>query len=74
MNLSSFDKIFVVADGICANDLFQAKAFSKGYNGKYAKTFSTNLFFFARIPFRFGNAFPYVTDNGIHCLSISFCW
>ena len=56
MVLSSFDNIFVVVDGICANDLFQAKAFSEGYNGKYAKTFSTNLTFFVRIPFRFGNA------------------
>ena len=26
-------------DGIGANDLFQARAFSKGYNGKRAKGF-----------------------------------
>ena len=30
-------------DGISANDLFHASAFSKGYNGKRAKVFFTNL-------------------------------
>ena len=30
-------------DGINANDLFQASAFSKGYNGKRAKGFFTTL-------------------------------
>ena len=30
-------------DGICANDLFQASAFSKGYNGKRAKDFFCNF-------------------------------
>ena len=33
----SFYKFLVVNDGISANDLFQASAFSKGYNGKRAK-------------------------------------
>ena len=56
MIISSFDKIFVVVDGICANDLFQVSAFPKGYNGKCAKSFSANLIFFVTIPFRFGNA------------------
>ena len=42
-------------DGISVNDLFQASAFSKGYNGKRAKGF-----FKIRL---------YVTDNGMYCLS-----
>ena len=39
----SFYKFFVFMDGISANDLFQASAFFKGYNGKCAKGFFTNL-------------------------------
>ena len=27
-----------------------------------------------RIPFRFGNSRLYVTENGIHVLSLCFCW
>ena len=30
-------------DGVSASDLFQASAFSKGYNGKHAKGFFTTL-------------------------------
>ena len=36
MIIFNFYKFFVVMDGISANDLFQASAFSKGYNGKCA--------------------------------------
>ena len=36
-------KFFVVMDGICASDLFQASAFSKSYNGKRAKGFFYNF-------------------------------
>ena len=32
-------------DGICANDLFQASVFSKGYNGKGATVFFTTLIY-----------------------------
>ena len=39
----SFYKFLVVMDDIIANDLFQASAFSKGYNGKHAKGFFTTL-------------------------------
>ena len=39
----SFYKFLIVMDGISANDLFQASAFSKGYNGKRAKGFFTTL-------------------------------
>ena len=71
---------FVVMDGISANDLFQASAFSKGYNGKCAKGFFQLWFAcnmcqcFIVISFKFGNARLYVTDKGIHCLSWRFCW
>ena len=41
--LFSFNKFFVVMDDISANDLFQASAFSIGYNGKRAKGFFTTL-------------------------------
>ena len=41
MIIFSFYKFLVVIDGISANDLFQASAFSKGYNGKRAKGFLT---------------------------------
>ena len=58
-------------DGIRANGLFQASAFSKGYNGKCAKGF-LQLWFacnmcqcFVRISFKFGNAQLYVIDNGM---------
>ena len=43
MIIFSFYKFFVVMDGISANDLFQASAFSKGYNAKCAKAFFTTL-------------------------------
>ena len=43
MIIFSFYKFFVVMDGIRANDLFQASAFSKCYNGKYAKGFFYNF-------------------------------
>ena len=39
MIIFSFYKFFVVMDGICANDLFQANIFSEGYNGKHTKNF-----------------------------------
>ena len=39
----NFCKFFVVMDGISANDLFQASAFSRGYNGKHAKGFNFDL-------------------------------
>ena len=39
----SFYKFFVVMNGISASDLFQASAFSEGYNGKGAKSFFTAL-------------------------------
>ena len=39
----SFYKFFVVMDGSSANDLFQASAFFKGYNGKRAKGFFYNF-------------------------------
>ena len=39
----SFYKFLVVLDGISANDLFQASAFSKGYNAKRAEDFLTTL-------------------------------
>ena len=39
----SFYTFLVVMDGIGANDLFQASAFSIGYNGKRAKGFFTTL-------------------------------
>ena len=71
----SFYKLFVVMDGISVNDLFQTNAFSKGYNGKCAKSLFTTLCrCFVRIFFKFGNARLYVTDNGIHCFSWCFCW
>ena len=40
----SFHKFFVNMDGISANELFQASAFSKGYNGKRAKDFFTSFY------------------------------
>ena len=43
MIIFSFYKFFVVMDGISANDLFQASAFSKGYNAQGAKAFFTTL-------------------------------
>ena len=76
----SFYKFFVVMDGISANDLFQASAFSKGYNGKCAKGFFQLWFAcnmchcFIVISFKFGNARLYVIDKGIYCLSWRFCW
>ena len=39
MIIFSFSKFFVVMDGFSANDLFQASAFLKDYNGKRAKGF-----------------------------------
>ena len=45
MIIFSFYKFFVVMDGISANDLFQASAFSKGYNGNGAKGFLTTLIY-----------------------------
>ena len=39
----SFYKFFRFMDGISANDLFQANAFYKGYNGKHTKGFFTTL-------------------------------
>ena len=68
-------------DGISTNDLFQASAFSRGYNGKRAKKVSLQLWFacnmcqcFVIISFKFGNDRLYVTDKGMHCLSWHFCW
>ena len=43
MIIFSFYKFFVVMDGISANDLFQARAFSNGFNGKCAKNFFATL-------------------------------
>ena len=43
MIILSFYKFFVIMDGICANKLFQASVFSKGYNGNCAKGFSYNF-------------------------------
>ena len=43
MIIFSFDTFLVVMDGTCANDLFQASAFSKGYNVKRAKGFFITL-------------------------------
>ena len=39
MIIFSFLKFFVVMDGFSANDLFQASAFIKDYNGKRATGF-----------------------------------
>ena len=44
----SFYKFLVVMDGISANDLFQASAFSKGYNGKRALLVQTIIQFVAK--------------------------
>ena len=61
----SFYEFFIVMDGVCANDLFQASVFSKDYNGKSAKGFLQLGFVckmcqcFVRIFFRFGKAPPY---------------
>ena len=78
MIIFSFYKFFVVMDGISANDLFQASAFSKGYNGKCAKGFWFDFDlicqFFVRISFKFGYVRLYATDNGMYCLSWPFCW
>ena len=46
----SFYKFLVVMDGISANDLFQASAFSKGYNGKRAKGFFTTFICLQYVP------------------------
>ena len=43
MIIFSFDKFFVVIDGISANDLFQVNAFSKDYNGEGVEAFFTAL-------------------------------
>ena len=43
MIIFRFLKFFVDVDGISSNDLFQANAFSKGYNGKRAKCASVFL-------------------------------
>ena len=43
MIIFSFYKFLIVMDGISANDLFQASAFSKSYNRKRAKGFFTTL-------------------------------
>ena len=43
MIIFSFYKFFVVMDGICANNFFQASAFSKGYNWKCAKEYFYNF-------------------------------
>ena len=43
MIIFSFYKFFVVMDGICANDMFQASAFSKGYNEKHGEGFFNNF-------------------------------
>ena len=45
MIIFSFYKFLVVMDGISANDLFQASAFSKGYNENGAKGFLTTLIY-----------------------------
>ena len=39
----SFYQLFNVMEGIIANCLFQANAFSKGYNGKCAEGYFTTL-------------------------------
>ena len=80
MIIFSFYKIFVVMDGICTNDLFQASAFSKGIMGSVLKVFLQYWFacnmcqYFVRLSFKFGNALLFVTDTGVHCLSWLFCW
>ena len=44
----SFYEFLVVTDDISANDLFQASAFSKGYNGKRALLVQTIIQFVAK--------------------------
>ena len=67
-------------DGIRANNLFQASAFSKGYHGKCAEGFLQHWFawnmckYFVRMSFKFGKAGLYVSDNVMHCLSLRFYW
>ena len=48
MIIFSFYKFLIVMDGISANDLFQASAFSKGYNGKRALLVQTIIQFVAK--------------------------
>ena len=50
MIIFRFYKFFFVMDGISANDLFQASAFSKDYNGKRAKGFFTTLIYLSYVP------------------------
>ena len=61
-------------DGIHANNLFQASAFSKGYHGKCAEGwFAWNMCkYFVRMSFKFGKAGLYVSDNVMHCLYYAF--
>ena len=80
MIIFSFLKFFVVMDGFSANDLFQASAFIKDYNGKRATGFLQLSLVcnmcqcFVWISFKFGNARLYVTDKGMHCLSCFSWW
>ena len=75
-----FYKFFIFMDGIRANNLFQASAFSKGYHGKSAEGFLQHWFAwnmwecFVRMSFKFGKARLYVSDNVMHCLSLRFYW
>ena len=43
MFIFSFDNFFVVMNGICDKNVILSSAFSKGYDGKCAKRFSTTL-------------------------------
>ena len=76
MIVFSFYKFFIFMDGIHANNLFQASAFSKGYHGKCAEGwFAWNMCkYFVRMSFKFGKAGLYVSNNVMHCLSLRFYW
>ena len=66
-------------DSICANNLFQASVFSKSCNKKCPKNFLQLSFVssmcqcFIKISFKLDNVCLYVTDTGIHFLSLRFC-
>ena len=59
---------------------FMLVPFLKAIMGSLLKVFLQILFAckmckcFVRISFKFGNVWPNVTDNGMHCLSWCFCW
>ena len=71
INVFTFCNFFIVIDGICATNLFQASVFTKNFNGMSAKGFFTtsicleNVTVLCQNNFRFCNARLYVTDNGL---------